>query len=147
MSVLYTTKDKTFANGMDVFLLSWGHFNITNTTWILPFLKFCNIFLFINRAEYSAFWKCVQAGGAYLFTQLCKMLVLATFFPTTEFVAGSLDVTGVLITAIKIQIFFCFSLKLCSLSFKFAKLFYMRPYLYEERGWFKIIHMVWTWYE
>ncbi|GFS20365.1 transmembrane protein 147-like [Elysia marginata] len=46
------------------------------------------------RAEYSAFWKCVQAGGAYLFTQLCKMLLLATFFPTTEAAAGSLDITG-----------------------------------------------------
>ena len=31
----------------------------------------------------------------YLFTQLCKMLVLATFFPTTEVASGSLDVIGV----------------------------------------------------
>ncbi|BFF95180.1 transmembrane protein 147 [Drosophila madeirensis] len=31
-------------------------------------------------SEYGAFWKCVQAGGIYIFTQLCKMLVLATFF-------------------------------------------------------------------
>ena len=49
----------------------------------------------IYRAEYSAFWKCVQAGGMYLFTQLCKMLVLATFFPTTEVASGGLDVIGV----------------------------------------------------
>lgn len=33
------------------------------------------------RSEYGAFWKCIQAGGIYVFTQLCKMLVLATFFP------------------------------------------------------------------
>ncbi|XP_016964521.1 transmembrane protein 147 [Drosophila subpulchrella] len=31
-------------------------------------------------SEYGAFWKCVQAGGIYIFTQLVKMLVLATFF-------------------------------------------------------------------
>ncbi|CAH1796762.1 unnamed protein product, partial [Owenia fusiformis] len=44
--------------------------------------------------EYSAFWKCVQAGAAYLFTQLCKMLVLATFFPGSDVAEGSLDVVG-----------------------------------------------------
>lgn len=32
-------------------------------------------------SEYGAFWKCIQAGGIYIFTQLCKMLCLATFFP------------------------------------------------------------------
>ena len=47
------------------------------------------------RAEYSAFWKCVQAGGAYMFTQLCKMLVLATFFPPSDVPAGGMDVVGV----------------------------------------------------
>ncbi|WAR04537.1 TM147-like protein [Mya arenaria] len=46
------------------------------------------------KSEYSAFWKCVQAGGAYLFTQLCKMLILATFFPTTEIQTSGLDVLG-----------------------------------------------------
>lgn len=42
-------------------------------------------------AEYSAFWKCVQAGAIYLFTQLCKMLLLATFFPTSDFSSGNVD--------------------------------------------------------
>ncbi|ERL91973.1 hypothetical protein D910_09296, partial [Dendroctonus ponderosae] len=32
-------------------------------------------------SEYGAFWKCVQAGMIYMFTQLAKMMVLATFFP------------------------------------------------------------------
>ncbi|CAG9761966.1 unnamed protein product [Ceutorhynchus assimilis] len=32
-------------------------------------------------SEYGAFWKCVQAGMIYMFTQLIKMMVLATFFP------------------------------------------------------------------
>ncbi|PAA80390.1 hypothetical protein BOX15_Mlig025570g2, partial [Macrostomum lignano] len=33
------------------------------------------------RHEYSALWKCAQVAGAYVLTQLCKMLLLATFFP------------------------------------------------------------------
>ncbi|KAJ8944410.1 hypothetical protein NQ318_023183 [Aromia moschata] len=32
-------------------------------------------------SEYGAFWKCIQAGVIYMFTQLVKMLILATFFP------------------------------------------------------------------
>jgi len=32
-------------------------------------------------SEYGAFWKCVQTGFIFTFTQLAKMLVLATFFP------------------------------------------------------------------
>ncbi|KAF4015355.1 hypothetical protein G4228_006465 [Cervus hanglu yarkandensis] len=43
-------------------------------------------------SESSAFWKCVQAGVAYLFVQLCKMLFLVTFFPTWE--GGVCDFTG-----------------------------------------------------
>merc|ERR1719419_1582343 len=45
-------------------------------------------------AEYSAFWKCVQAGVAYLVTQLCKMLVLATFFPASDIPPDQFDVLG-----------------------------------------------------
>ncbi|XP_069313100.1 BOS complex subunit TMEM147 isoform X2 [Eulemur rufifrons] len=44
-------------------------------------------------SEYNAFWKCVQAGVTYLFVQLCKMLFLATFFPTWE--GGIYDFIGV----------------------------------------------------
>ncbi|CAG0882659.1 unnamed protein product [Darwinula stevensoni] len=36
------------------------------------------------RSEYGVFWKCVQAGLMYVVTQLCKMLILATFFPATD---------------------------------------------------------------
>ncbi|XP_045494828.1 transmembrane protein 147 [Colias croceus] len=32
-------------------------------------------------SEYATLSKCVYAGGLYIFTQLCKMLLLATFFP------------------------------------------------------------------
>ncbi|KAM9732517.1 BOS complex subunit TMEM147-like [Dama dama] len=46
-------------------------------------------------SESSAFWKCVQAGVAYLFVQLCKMLFLVTFFPTWE--GGVCDFTGDLV--------------------------------------------------
>jgi hypothetical protein len=44
-------------------------------------------------SEYSALWKCVKAGAAYLVTQLCKMMFLATFFPTSDLaVAGQFDI-------------------------------------------------------
>ncbi|XP_041986537.1 transmembrane protein 147 [Aricia agestis] len=36
---------------------------------------------FAGIAEYASFSKCVYAGILYIFTQLCKMLLLATFFP------------------------------------------------------------------
>ena len=49
----------------------------------------------VYRSEYSAFWKCVQAAAAYLVTQLCKMLFLATFFPASDTVVGQFDILGV----------------------------------------------------
>ncbi|NP_001086527.1 transmembrane protein 147 [Xenopus laevis] len=45
-------------------------------------------------SEYNAFWRCVQAGATYLCVQLCKMLFLATFFPTWEGAAGAYDFIG-----------------------------------------------------
>jgi len=56
-------------------------------------MKFC--VLFVYRSEYSAFWKCVQAAAAYLVTQLCKMLFLATFFPASDTIVGQFDILGV----------------------------------------------------
>ncbi|GIX92958.1 transmembrane protein 147 [Caerostris darwini] len=35
-------------------------------------------------AEYGVLSKCFQAGAMYFATQLCKMLLLATFFPATD---------------------------------------------------------------
>lgn len=50
------------------------------------------------RSEYGAFWKCIQAGGIYIFTQLVKMLALATFFPTADNVSQEgFDLFGVCI--------------------------------------------------
>ncbi|CAO1333230.1 unnamed protein product [Diamesa serratosioi] len=40
------------------------------------------VYKYSGLSDYGAFWKCFQAGGIYVFTQLCKMLVL-TFFPET----------------------------------------------------------------
>jgi len=37
----------------------------------------------------------VQAAAAYLVTQLCKMLFLATFFPATDTIMGQFDILGV----------------------------------------------------
>lgn len=56
------------------------------------------MFLYIFRSEYGAFWKCIQAGGIYIFTQLVKMLALATFFPTADNIGEEgFDVFGVCI--------------------------------------------------
>jgi len=60
----------------------------------LAYVPYVIVYRTSGLAEYSAFWKCVQAGAAYLFTQLCKMLILATFFPTTEFSGETFDVIG-----------------------------------------------------
>lgn len=60
----------------------------------LAFVPYYIVYRCSSLSEYSAFWKCVQAGGAYLFTQLCKMLFLATFFPMNELPNGGLDVIG-----------------------------------------------------
>lgn len=35
-------------------------------------------------SEYAAYTKCIYIGILFIFTQLCKMLFLATFFPDTE---------------------------------------------------------------
>ncbi|XP_050347345.1 transmembrane protein 147 [Nymphalis io] len=44
---------------------------------------------FSGISEYATFSKCVYAGGLYIFTQLCKMLLLATFFPDSDNVQGA----------------------------------------------------------
>jgi hypothetical protein len=36
------------------------------------------------RSEYGAFWKYIQTGLLYLFIQFCKMMILATFFPSFD---------------------------------------------------------------
>ena len=39
------------------------------------------VFLFLDRSsEYSAFWRCVKAGAAYLVTQLCKVKERPDYF-------------------------------------------------------------------
>lgn len=57
----------------------------------LGYVPYLIVYRCTGLAEYSAFWKCVQAGAIYLFTQLCKMLLLATFFPTSDFSSGNVD--------------------------------------------------------
>lgn len=63
------------------------------------------------RSEYGAFYKVLQSAGMYMFTQLCKMLVLATFFPDSlssqdhfnfvaEFLRTSIDVIDLIGIAI-----------------------------------------------
>ncbi|XP_058820098.1 BOS complex subunit TMEM147 [Topomyia yanbarensis] len=50
----------------------------------LVYVPYYMTYKYSGLSEYGAFWKCIQAGGIYIFTQLCKMLVLATFFPDTD---------------------------------------------------------------
>ena len=88
---------KKWKNENEKILFAFKFIYTFMTIWFFKVLFCC------YRSEYSAFWKCVQAGGAYLFTQLCKMLVLATFFPTTEVPTGSLDILGVRIYNIHIS--------------------------------------------
>jgi len=56
----------------------------------LAFGPYVLTYKYSGLPEYSAFWKCVQASGIYMITQLCKMLMLATFFPTTDIQTNSL---------------------------------------------------------
>lgn len=42
-------------------------FNIQSFRQIISFISF------YFSSEYSAFWRCVKAGAAYLVTQLCKV--------------------------------------------------------------------------
>ncbi|ELT93534.1 hypothetical protein CAPTEDRAFT_171355 [Capitella teleta] len=60
----------------------------------LSFVPYVIVYKCSGLAEYSAFWKCVNAGAAYLFTQLCKLLILATFFPASDIPDGQFDVVG-----------------------------------------------------
>ncbi|CAG2061193.1 unnamed protein product [Timema podura] len=50
----------------------------------LVYVPYHLAYKYSGLSEYGAFWKCFQAGGIYMFTQLCKMLVLATFFPASD---------------------------------------------------------------
>jgi len=48
---------------------------------------------YTGLSEYGAFWKCIQTIIIYALTQLCKMLVLATFFQPIQ---EGLEVDGIL---------------------------------------------------
>ncbi|KAJ8668845.1 hypothetical protein QAD02_000104 [Eretmocerus hayati] len=50
----------------------------------LVYVPYHLTYKYSGLSEYGAFWKCIQAGGIYVFTQLVKMLALATFFPTAD---------------------------------------------------------------
>ncbi|XP_059614603.1 BOS complex subunit TMEM147 [Phlebotomus argentipes] len=57
----------------------------------LIYVPYYLTYKYSGLSEYGAFWKCIQAGAIYAFTQLCKMLVLATFFPDTETISNAGD--------------------------------------------------------
>lgn len=55
----------------------------------LVYVPYYLTYKYSGLSEYGAFWKCFQSGGIYIFTQLCKMLVLASFIPDTESISSS----------------------------------------------------------
>lgn len=55
----------------------------------LIYVPYYLTYKYSGLSEYGAFWKCIQAGCVYMFTQLAKMLVLATFFPDTDSLSGT----------------------------------------------------------
>ncbi len=76
----------------------------------LFFIAFGKIFFYLNRAEYSVFWKYIQTGFLYLFVQFCKMLILATFFPAFD--DSNFDVLVVIIPEIDLNSNKCLKVKL-----------------------------------
>lgn len=65
----------------------------------LAYVPYLIVYKWSGLAEYSAFYRCIQAGGTYLVTQLCKMLFLATFFPSSDLPANSFDFMGEVLKA------------------------------------------------
>jgi len=57
----------------------------------LAYLPYYLAYKHSGLSEYGAFWKCIQAGFLYALTQLCKMLILATFFPVPTSEDGLID--------------------------------------------------------
>ncbi|CAB0033949.1 unnamed protein product [Trichogramma brassicae] len=57
----------------------------------LVYVPYHLTYKYSGLSEYGAFWKCVQAGGIYIFVQLIKMLALATFFPTADSEGANLE--------------------------------------------------------
>uniref|UniRef100_A0A1A9WM37 BOS complex subunit TMEM147 n=1 Tax=Glossina brevipalpis TaxID=37001 RepID=A0A1A9WM37_9MUSC len=57
----------------------------------LVYVPYYMTYKYSGLSEYGAFWKCIQAGGIYIFTQLCKMLVLATFFDSDSLSSATND--------------------------------------------------------
>lgn len=51
---------------------------------ILAYAPYFIAYKYSSLSEYSSIWKCAQASAVYLLTQFIKMMVLATFFPTTD---------------------------------------------------------------
>ncbi|XP_037517417.1 transmembrane protein 147 isoform X1 [Rhipicephalus sanguineus] len=62
----------------------------------LAYVPYLLTYKYSGLSEYGAFWKCVQAAAMYIVMQLCKMLILATFFPPGDVSSvGGFDVLGV----------------------------------------------------
>ncbi|XP_050440808.1 transmembrane protein 147 [Adelges cooleyi] len=66
----------------------------------LLYVPYYLTYKYSNLSEYGAFWKCIQGGIIYAFTQLCKMLILATFFPANESATSILSLANLFKTSV-----------------------------------------------
>nr|CAG4641176.1 EOG090X0CTK [Eulimnadia texana] len=55
----------------------------------LAYAPYWIVYKHCGLSEYNAFWKCVHSGFIYALTQLAKMLLLATFFPSFDATDGN----------------------------------------------------------
>jgi len=65
----------------------------------LAYFPYLIVYKTSKLSEYNSFWACVKSGGVYVLAQLCKMIVLATFFPTYDVPEGKVDMHGELMKA------------------------------------------------
>ncbi|MFH4976542.1 hypothetical protein AB6A40_003251 [Gnathostoma spinigerum] len=64
----------------------------------LAYAPYCIAYKYSGLAEYCAVWKCGQAVVVYFLTQLGKLLILATFFPTSD--AEGFDYLNIVIVSV-----------------------------------------------
>lgn len=57
----------------------------------LAYVPYYLTYKYSGLSEYGAFWKCTTAGFMYVLTQLCKMMILATFFPSSDGSGAGMD--------------------------------------------------------
>lgn len=60
----------------------------------LIYVPYYIVYKYSSLSEYGVYWKCIQAGILYAVTQLCKLMLLATFFPEGKIITDNYNVIG-----------------------------------------------------